>query len=135
MGPDFDAIPGAEGWQVSNPPILSLAAIRASMEIFDEVGMERLRRKSEMLTGYLEYLLEQRLCDRVRIITPKERGCQLSLVLSDNRKSIFSSLTERGVVCDWREPDVIRVAPVPLYNSFQDVHRFVEILAEEVGSS
>jgi len=138
MGPDFDAIPGAEGWQLSNPPILSLAAIRASMEIFDEVGMERLRKKSEMLTGYLEYLLEQKLSGRVQIITPKdifERGCQLSLVVSDNGKSIFTSLTERGVVCDWRDPDVIRVAPVPLYNSFQDVYRFVEILAEEVGGA
>jgi kynureninase len=138
MGPDFDAIPGAEGWQLSNPPILSLAAIRASMEIVDEVGMERLRKKSEILTGYLEYLLEQKLGGRVQIITPKdivERGCQLSLVVSDNGKSIFTALTERGVVCDWRAPDVIRVAPVPLYNSFQDVYRFVEILAEEVGGA
>jgi kynureninase len=137
MGSDFDAIPGAEGWQLSNPPILSLAAIRASMEIFDDVGMLRLRQKSEMLTGYLEYLLGQRLSGCVQVITPKnvaERGCQLSLVIPGNGQSIFTSLTERGVVCDWREPDVIRVAPVPLYNSFQDVYRFVEILAEGVGS-
>lgn len=132
MGPEFRAIPGAEGWQLSNPPILSLAAIRASMEIFDEVGMQRLREKSELLTGYLEYLIDQRLSGNVRIITPRDhrqRGGQLSLIVPGNGKAAFSALTIHGVVCDWREPDVIRVAPVPLYNSFQDVYRFVEILA------
>lgn len=131
MGPDFEAIPGAEGWQLSNPPILSMAAVRASMEIFDEVGMERLRSKSEMLTGYLEYLIDQKLSGRVQIITPRnvqQRGSQLSLVVSGNAKGTFGALTERGVLCDWREPDVIRVAPVPLYNSYMDVYRFVDIL-------
>lgn len=136
MGPDFKAIPGAEGWQLSNPPILSLAPLRASMEIFDEVGMQRLREKSELLTGYLEYLLDQKLSGKVQIITPRDscqRGCQLSLVVPESGKAAFNALTSRGVVCDWREPDVIRVAPVPLYNTFQDVYRFVEILAGVLG--
>ncbi len=133
MGPDFNAIPGAEGWQLSNPPILSMAAVRASMEIFDEVGMERLREKSLKLTGYLEYLIDQNLGDSVRCITPRvanHRGCQLSLVVTGRGKSIHKTLTERGVICDWREPDVVRIAPVPLYNSFMDVHSFVIILKE-----
>ncbi len=133
MGPDFNAIPGAEGWQLSNPPILSMTAVRASMEIFDEVGMERVREKSLKLTGYLEYLIDQNLSGRVRCITPRDanqRGCQLSLVVTGRGKSIHKALTERGVICDWREPDVIRVAPVPLYNSFVDVHSFVTILKE-----
>lgn len=133
MGPDFTPIPGAEGWQLSNPPILSMAAVRASMEIFDEMGMERLREKSVMLTGYLEYLVDQNLTDRVRCITPRDanqRGCQLSLVVAGHGKNIHKALTERDVICDWREPDVIRVAPVPLYNSFVDVYSFVAILKE-----
>ncbi len=138
MGPDFEAIPGAEGWQLSNPPILSMAAVRASMEIFDNVGMEQLREKSKVLTGYLEYLIDQKLSRHVQIITPRDvsqRGCQLSLVVSGNGKTIFKMLADRGVVCDWRDPDVIRVAPVPLYNSFQDVYRFVEIFAEILNMS
>ena len=137
MGPDFDAIPGAEGWQLSNPPILSMAAVRASMEIFDEVGMEQLREKSIRLTGYLEFLLDRRLKSRVNIITPKnpdERGCQLSLVIPGGGKKIFNDLSERGVVCDWREPDVIRVAPAPLYNTFQDVYGFVETLEQVLSA-
>jgi kynureninase len=135
MGPDFHPIQGAEGWQLSNPPILSLAAIRASMEIFDEVGMERLCQKSEQLTGYLEFLIKEKTHGCVRVITPADpvqRGCQLSLVVPGNGKDVYKSLTEGGVVCDWREPDVIRVAPVPLYNSFQDVYQFVEVLTEVV---
>lgn len=132
MGPDFTPIPGAEGWQLSNPPILSMAAVRAAMEVFGEVGMERLREKSVMLTGYLEYLIDQNLSSRVRCITPRNanhRGCQLSLVVTGVGKSIYKGLTEKGVICDWREPDVIRVAPVPLYNNFADVYDFVRILA------
>ena len=133
MGPDFTPIPGAEGWQLSNPPILSMAAVRAAMEVFGEVGMERLREKSVLLTGYLEYLIDQNLSGRVRCITPRnanQRGCQLSLIVTGNGKGIFKALAERGVICDWREPDVIRVAPVPLYNSFVDVFEFVRILSE-----
>lgn len=137
MGPDFDPIPGAEGWQLSNPPILSLAAVRASMDMFDDVGMMELRAKSEKLTGYLEFLLRQKPGDRVKAITPGnpgERGCQLSLVIPGG-KQVFTALTRRGVICDWREPDVMRVAPVPFYNSFQDVFDFVDILEETIDAS
>lgn len=136
MRDDFSPIPGAEGWQLSNPPILSLAAIRASLEIFDEVGMEALHQKSLKLTGYLEDLLIELLKDSVTIITPKnpnERGCQLSLqIISKNGKEVFKAITEKGVIADWREPDVIRIAPAPLYNTYEDVCNFVTILKEEL---
>lgn len=131
MRDDFDAIPGAEGWQLSNPPILSLAAIMASLDLFEEVGMEALNKKTLLLTGYLEYLLENINTDRIRIITPgnkKERGCQLSIQVKNADKKLFNKISEAGVIADWREPDVIRVAPVPFYNSFLDVYKFVEIL-------
>jgi kynureninase len=133
MGPEFRPIAGAEGWQISNPPILQMAALRASLEIFAEYGMPALRAKSEKLTGYLEFLLAQIDDDRISVITPsdpKQRGCQLSIRVKDSDKSLFESLTSRGVFADWREPDVIRVAPVPLYNSFTDVYEFAEILRE-----
>ncbi len=133
MPAEFDPIPGTEGWQLSNPSILPLAALRSSMEIFDEVGMTALRTKSEKLTGYLEFLLKE--LPGVSILTPSDqsrRGCQLSLQIGQKGRSIFESLTRQGVVCDWREPDVIRVAPVPLYNTFSDVFEFVRILGKEV---
>jgi kynureninase len=135
MGPDFDAIPGAEGWQLSNPSILPMAALRAPMEIFDEVGMEKLRVKSELLTGYLEFLLDQYSGDDFSIITPRDprqRGAQLSIRVKKNGKELFKRLAAAGVICDWREPDVIRVAPVPLYNSFTDVYRFEEVLRKSL---
>jgi kynureninase len=138
MGPDFIPIEGAEGWQLSNPPIISLAAIRASLQIFDEVGMERLREKSQLLTAYLEYLIDQINNKEISIITPRnpeERGCQLSIQVKDKGRQLFDSLTNRGVICDWREPDVIRVAPVPLYNSFMDVYHFSEILKNHIQST
>ena len=131
MGPDFVPIPGAEGWQISNPPILQMAALRASLEIFDEAGMSALRSKSEKLTGYLEYLLAQIADERISVITPRDpaqRGCQLSIRVKVADTSLFEAIIARGVAADWREPDVIRVAPVPLYNSFIDVHEFVQIL-------
>lgn len=133
MGPKFRPIRGAEGWQLSNPPILPLAALRASMAIFDEAGMQRLRDKSERLTGYLEYVINALENKRLSIITPHnpaERGCQLSIRIGETGRQVYQALTDRGLVCDWREPDVIRVAPVPLYNSFADVFRFGEILKE-----
>jgi len=131
MRHDFDPIPGAEGWQLSNPPILSLAAIRASLDIFEEVGMKKLNEKSRQLTGYLEFLLDEIKNDDIRIITPRDpaqRGCQLSIQVKNADKSLFEKITEKGVIADWREPDVIRVAPVPLYNSFSDVYRFAKVL-------
>ena len=136
MEPGFRAIPGAEGWQLSNPPILSLAAIRASLDVFMEAGgMEPLREKSLRLTGYLEWLLQTEIGGAVEILTPAEpiqRGCQLSLRVksSGSGRTVFEKLEASGVTCDWREPDVIRVAPVPLYNRYEEVHRFVEILGK-----
>lgn len=131
MGPEFKPMRGAEGWQVSNPPIFQMAALRASLEIFDEAGMRSLRAKSEKLTGYLESLLMQIEDERISVITPSDpasRGCQLSIRVRSADKRLFEAITAKGVFADWREPDVIRVAPVPLYNSFTDVYRFVEIL-------
>ncbi|MCH7675277.1 kynureninase [candidate division KSB1 bacterium] len=134
MGPDFDAIPGAEGWQLSNPPILPMAVLRASMDIIDKVGVKKLRAKSEQLTGYFEFLLDQMQSDEIKILTPREpnqRGCQLSIRVMQKGKSLYEILKQRGVICDWREPDVIRVAPVPLYNTFEDVYNFTQIFSEE----
>lgn len=131
MGPEFDPLPGAEGWQLSNPPIFQLAALRASLEIFDEAGMNALREKSVKLTGYLERLLARIENDRIEVITPTDptaRGCQLSIRVRNADRTLFDAITERGVIADWREPDVIRVAPVPLYNSFDDVFRFATVL-------
>lgn len=134
MGPEFVPMPGAEGWQLSNPPILSMTPLIASMSLFEDAGMDRLRKKSESLTGYLESLLLELLTDHVRIFTPtnpSQRGCQLSLSLAQGRergREVFEAISADGVIADWREPDVIRVAPVPLYNSYQDVWRFVDIL-------
>jgi kynureninase len=134
MEPGFRPIPGAEGWQLSNPPILSLAAIRASLAVFTEAGgMEPLREKSLRLTAYLEWLLQRELPEAIEILTPADpqrRGCQLSLRVksSSSGRAVFEKLEASGVTGDWREPDVIRVAPVPLYNRYEEVHRFVEIL-------
>ena len=131
MRQPFDVMPGAEGWQLSNPPILSMAAIRSSLDLFDKVGMNALREKSERLTGYFEYLINEIDTDRIKIITPsnpKERGCQLSIQVKNADKSLHKKLTENNIITDWREPDVIRCAPVPMYNSFEDVYRMVSIL-------
>lgn len=133
----FDVLPGAEGWQLSNPPILSMAAIRASLQLFDEAGFDKLRAKSIKLTGYLEYLLDGLENEKIDIITPRnpeERGCQLSIQVQDTNNLLHTTLTQMGVISDWREPDVIRVAPVPLYNSFEDVYQFVEILKNALKS-
>lgn len=131
MGPEFRPIAGAEGWQISNPPILQMAALRASLEIFEEAGMAALTEKSQKLTGYLESLIDDIGDDRITVITPrdpKQRGCQLSIRVKNGDKSLHERIVTRGVFADWREPDVIRVAPAPLYNSFTEVFRFSEIL-------
>lgn len=132
MPDNFVPIKTAEGWQLSNPPILSLAAIRASLSIFDEVGMDKLVSKSKELTNYLLFLLASIDTERIEIITPKERGCQVSIRVKNGNKELFDSITEKGVIADWREPDVIRVAPIPLYNSFKDVFNFYSILKEKL---
>lgn len=129
MGPEFHPMSGAEGWQLSNPPILALAPLRASMDIFSEGGMERLRAKSVQLTGYLQFLLQEKASPRFSIITPREpqrRGAQLSIRVPYEGRRLCDRLAARGVVGDWREPDTFRVAPVPLYNSYTEVYQFVE---------
>jgi kynureninase len=141
MGPDFRAMPGADGWQLSNPSIVSLAVLRASMDIFHEAGMERLRAKSVSLTGYLEFLLNQLLLNqnmppKFSIITPTERdqrGAQLSIRVTQNGRGLCERLAREGILGDWREPDIFRVAPVPLYNSYHDVFHFVRRFAAAVG--
>jgi kynureninase len=131
MGPDFSATPGAEGWQLSNPPILALAPLRVSLAIFRRAGMDALREKSVALTGYFETLLRERLDRVLEIATPREperRGCQLSLRVRGGRedgRALFDHLNAIGIVVDWREPDVIRAAPTPLYNRRIDCLRFV----------
>ena len=136
MGPIFQPMPGADGWQLSNPSIVSLAVLRASMEIFREAGMDRLRAKSESLTAYLEFLLNQEASANFSIITPSEkarRGAQISIRLARNGKALCERLAREGIVGDWREPDAFRVAPVPLYNSYHDVFRFVERFVAAMG--
>ena len=130
----FRPMPTAEAWQVSNAPVFSMAVHRVALEQFDRAGIARLRAKSEQLTGYLAFIIAEVAKDTdtdLEVITPNDpaqRGCQLSVLAHGHGKALFNRLTERGVVADWREPNVIRVAPVPMYNSFEDVHRFGEIL-------
>ena len=134
MGPDFDAIQTAEGWQISNAPVMGMAPLLAAMEIFDEVGMAAIRLKSEKLTGYLEYLIEENI-PTVKILTPvnpAERGCQLSLVAPGGNNT-FKIISKKGVVCDWRKPDVIRVAPHPLFNRYTEVYDFVKLLKQSLS--
>jgi kynureninase len=132
MRPEFEPAPGAEGWQLSNPPILALAPLRVSLDLFRRAGMAALRAKSHRLTGYLAWLIETQLHDVLEILTPAEpgrRGAQLSVRVRAGRdagKSLFEHLVARGVLGDWREPDVIRIAPTPLYNTFADCLRYAE---------
>ena len=132
MGPEFVPTPGADGWQLSNPPILALAPLRVSLEIFHRAGMQRLREKSLQLTGYLEWLVQTQLPDVLEVVTPKEpgrRGAQLSIRVLGGRaqgRSLFEYLIDNGIIGDWREPDVIRISPVPLYNRFVDCLAFAQ---------
>ena len=136
MGPEFVPEAGADGWQLSNPPVLALAPLRASLELFHQAGMDTLRAKSLRLTGYLEALIRTHLSDRLQIVTPADpaqRGCQLSLRVAGGReqgRALFEFLESRGVLGDWREPDVIRISPAPLYNNHVDVLRFARTVQE-----
>jgi kynureninase len=139
MAPEFRPAPSADGWQLSNPPILALAPVAASLEHFAAVGLPALRQKSVALTGYFERLVQARLAGKVQILTPAnpdERGAALSLRLlglsRDRARAVFDGLRWRSVLPDWREPDVIRAAPVPFYNSFDDVWRCVDALHAEL---
>ena len=140
MEKDFDPIPTAEGWQLSNAPVLSMAAHRASLDVFKEAGMDNLVTKGKLLSGYLMFILNeinQTASEKIiDIITPAneaERGCQVSMLMLKNGKKIFEALNKEGVISDWREPNVIRVAPVPLYNSFEDVYKFGEIISKMIS--
>ena len=139
MEDQFVPIKGAEGWQLSNAPVLGMAAHLASLQIFKEAGMERIGSKRDLITAYLEYLIlkvSSENEDFLKIITPSsifERGSQLSLVLEKDGRKKFDLLTEQGIIADWREPNVIRIAPAPLYNSFEDCWHFAEVLGREVS--
>ncbi|MCY7310865.1 MAG: kynureninase [Chitinophagaceae bacterium] len=140
MEKGFDPILTAEGWQLSNAPVLSMAAHKASLDIFEEAGMERLHEKRKLLAGYLHFVLNDinsRQKERVlQIITSSneaDRGCQVSILMCKNGKQIFDELIKQGLIADWREPNVIRVAPVPLYNSFEDVWRFCSLVNQLIG--
>jgi kynureninase len=142
MQPGFDPIPTAEGWQLSNAPVLSMAAHKASVDIFDEAGMPALVKKGKALSGYLQFILEemneQSGTKVVEVITPAneaERGCQVSLLMLVRGKEVFKTLMDRGVIADWREPNVIRVAPVPMYNRFEDVWQFGQIIKEVLATA
>ncbi|WP_242921364.1 kynureninase [Pontibacter liquoris] len=133
MQKGFIPMPGAEGWQVSNAQILPMAVHRASLELFDEAGMENLRDKSQKLTGYLQFLIDDVHVgkDVLEVITPRDaeaRGCQISMLVKQNARELFNKLMEAGIIVDFREPSVIRVAPTPFYNSFEEVYRFSEVL-------
>jgi len=137
MKPDYEPTPGAEGWVLSNPPILQLAALRASLELFDRATMPALREKSVKLTGYLEFLLDRLPPGFVHSLTPRDptrRGAHLSLRFSKEPQRMLQTLRSEGIHCDFRSPDVIRAAPAPLYNSFLDVHRFVDVLERHARS-
>jgi kynureninase len=140
MEPGFQPMEGAEGWQLSNAPVISMAVHLASLDIFDEVGMEKLRAKSDVLTAYLEFIIDtisdkhKEICT-FEIITPRDkkyRGAQISMLVHGEGKKFFDKLTQKGVIADWREPNVIRLAPVPLYNSFEDVFYFGKYLEEAI---
>jgi kynureninase len=128
MGASFSAIHGAEAWQLSNPPILPLAALRASMELFDRAGMPALRRKGDRLTGYLEWLL-RRL--GIEVLTPAQRGSMLTVRF--RKAGLVPELARRGATVDLRPPDIVRITPAPLYNSFEDVHRLCALVGELHG--
>ncbi|HBK83352.1 MAG TPA: kynureninase, partial [Flavobacterium sp.] len=141
MEPHFEPITNAHGWQVSNSPVLSLAPYLASIHIFAEVGMQKIIKKRKLITAYLEFILheiDKEVNRTFEVITPSsqdERACQLSVFLHGEGKDLFNYLTNNGVITDWREPNVIRLAPVPLYTSFEDMYEFGQILKKGVIKS
>jgi kynureninase len=133
---EFAPYPGTDGWQVSCPPILGLAPLRASLAIYDAIGMPALRAKSEALTGYLQFLLAQLPPGRFEVITPldpAQRGCQLSLLVYDNAQALFHALEREGIIGDFRPPNIIRMAPIPLYNTFHEVWQFANTLRRHIA--
>lgn len=141
MEKEFIPIPTAEGWQLSNAPVLSMAAHKASLDIFKEAGMHNLVKKGRALSSYLLYILNEINMSAsdsiIEVITPQhenEHGCQVSMLMHRDGRKIFDALNKEGVIADWREPNVIRIAPVPLYNSFEDIFRFGEIIQRYIQS-
>ncbi len=137
MQPDFDPIPTADAWQLSNPPVLAVAPYLAALQLFEEAGMPALVSKQKLLTGYLEFVLQEidkEVESTFEIITPEDRGCQLSVFLHGEGRELFEYLMKEGVIVDWREPNVIRLAPVPFYCSFEDMYHFGQILKAGIRS-
>lgn len=139
MDKEFSPIPTAEGWQLSNAPVLSMSAHKASLDVFSEAGFHNLVKKGKMLSSYLLYLLNdinnnasEKMIEIITPLSEAERGCQVSMLMLKDGKKVFDTLIQNGVIADWREPNVIRVAPVPLYNSFEDVFNFGKILQESL---
>ena len=133
MPKHFDPIVSAEAWQISNAPVMGMTPLLASMKLYEKVGMKNFHQKSKKITGFLEFLIQKSI-PNTSIITPLERGCQLSIVVKEGKK-IFDVLSKHGVICDWREPDVIRVSPHPLFNTYIEIYEFVKILKKAVGES
>jgi Kynureninase len=131
MSSQYKPILSSEAWQISNAPIMGMAPLISSMEIFEKIGMETIHKKGMQLSSFMEYLLKENILE-INIITPKNRGCQLSIVVPGGR-SIFDSLINNGVVCDWRNPDVIRVAPHPLFNTYTEIFKFINILKKALN--
>ena len=132
MNRDFKPINTTEGWQISNAPVFGMAPLIASMDIFDQVGMVEINNKGQKISNYLSYLITEKL-PQVKIITPDEHGCQLSLIVP-NGQSVFNKISQRGIVCDWREPDVIRFAPHPLFNTYLDIFNVVKVLQDTISN-
>ena len=135
MKPEFEPMENADAWQISNVPVLSVAPYLASLTMFEEVGMHKLIEKRKLIVSYLEFILQEidkEVDSTFEIITPADRGCQLSVFLHGQGKALFNYLMENGVVTDWREPNVIRLAPAPFYSTFEDMYRFGQILKEGV---
>lgn len=132
MGPKFQPIPSVEAWQLSNPPIFQLASLRASMNIFDEAGITNLRARGDKLTSYLEFLLKTNCEGKLEIITPKDRGSMLSIQMKKDPKPLVKVFSEKGVILDFREPDILRITPAPLYNSYEDCFRLAQIMKDNL---
>jgi kynureninase len=134
MGPDFKGIEGAQGWQLSNPPIFQLASLRSSLEIFYENTMDRIVEKGHQITNYMEYLFESKLADKAQVISPSgSRGSMLCLRFKNNPKKLLEVFKDENVICDFREPDILRMTPAPLYNTYSEVHKLVEIIEEHTS--
>jgi len=136
MEKGFIPIESAEGWQQSTPPILLYASLAASLEIYNQAGFENCLVKASLMSSYLHQELKA-LGSQIRNLTPSndnERGCQVSMLMMDKGKEVFKALTDNGIFADWREPNVIRVAPVPLYNSFEEIHEFVSVMKQTLQS-